>query len=252
MIINFRIRAPVSGCLPSPGPIANAFTWSTMSIISSSESSPSVVASVSGSGFVITSVNLISKIWFKLLATPRVTSPHPERSAPILVRTAAPVYPHEPASMRTCPIVPLCALEGLSGKRAATSSPSSRLRERFLSINNLSGKLISATVTFPAKSAPGYTNSPTLGRPKVTVSVPLTHTPNGTPLSASRPEGTSTHTTGLPQSTTAVIASASTPFIRSLPPIPTIASTTRLHDSSLAFIFLRAPRFETSTTGKSS
>ena len=51
--------------------------------------------------------------------------------------------------------------------------------------------------------------------------------PSGSPLSASRPLGTSSASTGLPLAFTASIASANSPAAGREVPVPSIASTTR-------------------------
>jgi hypothetical protein len=57
---------------------------------------------------------------------------------------------------------------------------------------------MSATSSTPACIAPGYSTSPTLGAPKVTVTSAATAGPRTAPLSPSTPDGMSTATTGGP------------------------------------------------------
>ncbi|KPK37935.1 MAG: hypothetical protein AMJ78_10780 [Omnitrophica WOR_2 bacterium SM23_29] len=87
----------------SPGPTATESTLSANFKISGKAFSLNVWLRVSVSGFVITSVNFLAKMGFKLLQIPSVTSPLPDKSAAWAHNAAAPVIPTEPAITNTCP-----------------------------------------------------------------------------------------------------------------------------------------------------
>jgi hypothetical protein len=79
-----------------------------------------------------------------------VTSPAPDRSAPVAARWAAPVRPTDPAMTRTLPKSPLCE----SATRAGTSS---RIRSRVSSSNQ---RPFSSSITEPGIPMSAMTRSP--------------------------------------------------------------------------------------------
>jgi hypothetical protein len=84
----------------------------------------------------------------------------------------------------------------------------------------------SATTTRPQNSAPGWTTIPTFGNPMVTVTAARTQGPSTRPVSASSPEGTSTASTGIPDSLRVSMARAASPTAGPRKPVPKMASTT--------------------------
>ena len=90
-----------------------------------------------------------------------------------------------------------------------------------------SGMPISATTTGPHNCRPGMSRCPGLRRKKVTVRVACTARPFTSPVSPSRPEGTSTASTGLAAALTAAIIRAAAPSTGRDRPAPKIASMIR-------------------------
>src|SRR5438309_930044 len=84
---------------------------------------------------------------------------------------------------------------------------------------------MSATQTSPESRGPSPVSKPGFGRPMVTVTEAVTQTPGTAPVSASRPEGTSTETTRRPASPIALIHSATGPSGARVSPVPSTAST---------------------------
>ena len=84
---------------------------------------------------------------------------------------------------------------------------------------------MSATRTSPHSSRPGSSRWPGFRRKKVTVRVACTTAPSARPVVPSRPLGTSTASTGLPDALMAATTSAATPSSGRESPAPNSAST---------------------------
>ena len=123
------------------------------------------------------------------------TMPAPARWAALVENRAAPNMPGEPATTRHAERHLL-----VSGSRAGSQAPMSASSTN----HNLPGATampIGAISTRPDKRGPSPINSPGLSAAIVTVSVALTAPAQARPVSASRPEGTSIASRGVPAGT---------------------------------------------------
>ena len=99
-----------------------------------------------------------------------VTSPTPERSAPVAASTAAPVFPIDPATIKRCPKAPLCAPRARRGNAAAASASSSRNSVGWAVSMLAGGMPMSATTSSPISSQAGGSTWPRFAAANVTVS----------------------------------------------------------------------------------
>ena len=156
-------------------------------------------AGVSSSGSVMYSGAIAAIVGRHDLGVAIVTSPAPDRSAPMAVRCAAPVFPSEPATTSTRPKSPLCE----SVARAGTIS---RMRSRVsssrcgpsMSSSSGSGIPMSAITRSPACVSAGGNTSGIFGAASVTVIVASTAGPARPAVSAETPVGRSIATIGTP------------------------------------------------------
>ena len=152
------------------------------------------------------------------------------RPAPWAAKAAAPLLPAEPATISTCPKLPLCPARGRSGKLAAAPK---RVRDSALQTvpGAWSAMPIRATRTSPARLRPGSRSRPGLGSPMVSVASAETATPISCPVSADSPEGRSTASTRsawkepLRAALMRSMLSAAVPVTARVSPVPKIAST---------------------------
>jgi hypothetical protein len=122
-----------------------------------------------------------------------VTRPAPARNAPRPDRIAAPLFPSEPATSKTCPKVPLWDLtERTSGNRANSSGPAQRSVPCPISSTSAAGEPIAQTSNAPTASASRDRSWPTLGAVKVTVRCAQRTGPSARCPSEGSPEGVST------------------------------------------------------------
>ena len=134
-----------------------------------------------------------------LSAVATVTRPAPARNAARAARAAAPVFPTEPARIRTCPKVPLCASSFRGRAIHATSSPRVRFRKSSGYSSRASGGVpICLTTHSPTASQAGGKTCASLGAVNVTEASARTCSPINWPLSAEAPEGRSTATVRAP------------------------------------------------------
>ena len=111
---------------------------------------------------------------------------------------------------------------------------------------------MSARRTSPHNSRPGSSRCPGFMRKKVTVRVACTTAPSARPVVPSRPLGTSTASTGLPDALMAATTSAATPSSGLDSPAPNSASTMRSAPAKVADVSFRPPPPSASATAAAS
>ena len=213
-----RTRSRVGAPLPRPGPATMALRRSSVRV-SSRSSAPSQGRS------------MIAVIWAAFSASAglgdrSVTRPAPIRRAPRAASRAAPVRWAGPDSTTAWPRVYLWLSALKRGKAAPHRSGPLSWACAPIPVTTASGMPISATVTGPHRRRPGSSRWPGFGRAKVTVSVAVTTGPRGAPVSPSRPEGTSTASTGTPEALMRPTRAAAAPSSGRERPAPNRASTT--------------------------
>jgi hypothetical protein len=147
-------------------------------------------------------------------------------------RWAAPVFPREPATIRTCPKSPLCE-SSARGWTSARRSSSRHLDPRAVDGARLPGNAEVRHDDIPAHCAPGDKTNGSLGAANVTVSVASTQVPIGSRVSADIPLGRSTDTTGISRLLIPVTIVAVRPVRADLRPVPNNASTATSQDSRM-------------------
>ena len=182
-----------------------------------------------------------------------MTRPAPDRRAPTAARCAAPVLPREPATIRTCPKLPLCA----SARRSGTSAfMASRVRSSTRGPSRASmtslGMPMSATMRLPTCRRAGGSTRGSFGAPSVTVSDASTHGPISSLVSEDIPLGRSIATTGRPIALTSSTTVWKNPDSGVLRPVPNRASTTTSHPAISEECSSHCSSRATSTTGSPS
>ncbi len=124
-----------------------------------------------------------------------VVRPAPAYNEADPASTAAPDFPSEPATKRTCPNVPLCeSTARISGSDANSSGPAQRRLPMPTSSASANGAPINRTVNSPQQEASGEMSWPTFGARNVTVLCARRTGPWAASPSEGRPEGVSTAT----------------------------------------------------------
>ncbi|CAB5568644.1 Uncharacterised protein [Pseudomonas aeruginosa] len=153
------------------------------------------------------------------------TSPAPQRRALSAASSTAPPMPVSPPTTSRWPNSPLCAVRG----RAARLGRAFRARRwaRGWSPCNTTASLPSSSNTSsPTRAGASPVNSPIFRPMKVTVRSALIASPNTAPVSALKPEGISTASTGRSAALARRMACAKGSRTAPARPVPSNASTT--------------------------
>src|SRR6266478_8232804 len=122
-----------------------------------------------------------------------VVRPAPAHKEAFPARTAAPDFPREPATAKTCPKEPLCELAArIKGTETNSSGPTHRRVAFPVSSISAEGEPMPTTSRTPQASAFAETNCPILGAVNVTVQCAKRTGPSEDSPSEGRPDGVST------------------------------------------------------------
>ncbi len=213
-----RTRSRVGAPLPRPGPATIALRRSSVRVSSRS--------SALSQGRSMIAVSCAAFSGRAGVGERRVTRPAPIRRAPRAASRAAPVRCAGPDSTTAWPRVYLWLSSVRRGKAAPQRSGPLAWASAPISARTAAGMPISATVTGPHRRRPGSSRWPGFLRTNVTVAVAFTTGPRGAPVSPSRPDGTSTASTGTPEPLTRATRAAAAPSSGRERPAPNRASIT--------------------------